>query len=182
MRRIKHHSRSVSQLLIVGLLSCWVALLIGLLSYWLVVLRLIKSILKRKEKREVNGDLKSALIADTGESLVLSPNVEPESPTVATNVEPEPPTVATNVESEPPTVATNVEPELPTVVTKVKAESGVLATDTIEAYCVKCRQRRVIEGAKKITTQRGRRAMEGTCPICGTKIFRFIAREKETLP
>jgi hypothetical protein len=74
------------------------------------------------------------------------------------------------------------EPEAPTVATKGEPEGGALATDTIEAYCVKCRQRRVIEGAKKITTQRGRRAMEGTCPICGTKIFRFIAREKETLP
>jgi hypothetical protein len=85
-------------------------------------------------------------------------------------------------EPEAPTVSTMGEPEAPTVSTMGEPEGGALATDTIEAYCVKCRQRRVIEGAKKITTQRGRRAMEGTCPICGTKIFRFIAREKETLP
>ncbi len=160
MRQIMHHSRRISQFLIVGLLSCWVALTIGLLSYWLVVLRLIKSILKRKGKNETIEGVKPSLVTDTGKSPVLSPEVE----------------------SETHTVASQVEPETHTVASQVEPEGSMLATGAIEAYCVKCRQRRMIQGAKKITTQKGRHAMEGTCPICGTKLFRFIAREKETLP
>jgi pimeloyl-ACP methyl ester carboxylesterase len=46
----------------------------------------------------------------------------------------------------------------------------------IEAYCVKCRQKRVIQGAHKVTTKNGRTAVEGTCPVCGTRLFRFVAR------
>lgn len=48
-----------------------------------------------------------------------------------------------------------------------------------EAYCVKCRQKRVMQNATKIVTKNGRAAMEGRCPACGTKLFRFIAGEKE---
>jgi hypothetical protein len=192
MRRIKHHFRSVSQLLMVGLLSCCVVLMVGLLSCWLVVLRLIKHILKRKEKKEETKEIKFASIADTGESPVLSPKVEPEQKTAATKVEsekhtiytevePEQNTTATKVEPEQNTTATKVEPEQNSIHTKVKTGGGVLATEVIEAYCVKCRQRRTIQGAKKVTTQKGRHAIEGTCPVCGTKLFRFIAREKKTL-
>jgi pimeloyl-ACP methyl ester carboxylesterase len=48
--------------------------------------------------------------------------------------------------------------------------------EDIEAYCVKCRQKRVIRGARKVTTKNGRNAVEGTCPVCGTRLFRFVAR------
>lgn len=47
-------------------------------------------------------------------------------------------------------------------------------TKTLEAYCVKCRQKRPMQDAKKVVTKKGRNAMEGTCPICGTRLFRFI--------
>ncbi len=55
------------------------------------------------------------------------------------------------------------------------AEDRVTGED-IEAYCVKCRQKRVIQGARKVTTKNGRNAIEGTCPVCGTRLFRFVAR------
>ena len=45
----------------------------------------------------------------------------------------------------------------------------------------KCRQKRPIQGARKVTTKKGRPAIEGTCAVCDTKLFRFIAREKENL-
>ena len=48
-----------------------------------------------------------------------------------------------------------------------------------EAYCVKCRQKRIMQNATRIVTKNGRAAMEGRCPVCGTKLFRFIAGEKE---
>jgi hypothetical protein len=44
----------------------------------------------------------------------------------------------------------------------------------IEAYCMKCRQKRNMLMPRQVTTKNGRTAMEGTCPICGTKLFRFI--------
>ena len=43
----------------------------------------------------------------------------------------------------------------------------------MEAYCLKCRTRREIKGAKAITMKNGKPATEGTCPVCGTKMFKI---------
>ena len=68
----------------------------------------------------------------------------------------------------------------------VKPEEPVIANveelvseSTIEAYCVKCRIKREMQAARRITTRNGRSAMEGTCPVCGTRLFRFVAGGKE---
>jgi Domain of unknown function (DUF5679) len=45
----------------------------------------------------------------------------------------------------------------------------------VEAYCVKCRQKREIKDPTEITMKNGRPAMEGTCPVCGTKLFRMMS-------
>jgi len=42
-------------------------------------------------------------------------------------------------------------------------------------YCMKCKAQREIKGAKQITMKNGRPATEGTCPVCGTKIFKIGA-------
>jgi hypothetical protein len=44
----------------------------------------------------------------------------------------------------------------------------------IEAYCMKCRQKRTMLMPRRVTTKNGRTAMEGSCPTCSTKLFRFI--------
>jgi pimeloyl-ACP methyl ester carboxylesterase len=44
----------------------------------------------------------------------------------------------------------------------------------VEAYCVKCKQKRNMVNPRQTTTKNGRRAMEGICPICSTRLFRFI--------
>lgn len=49
------------------------------------------------------------------------------------------------------------------------------ADTQFEAYCVKCRTRRGMKDAKRIVTKNNRNAMEGTCSVCGTRLFRFIA-------
>ncbi len=49
------------------------------------------------------------------------------------------------------------------------------AVTTVDAYCVKCKQKRVMQNAHKIVTKNGRNALEGTCPICNTKLFRFVS-------
>ena len=43
----------------------------------------------------------------------------------------------------------------------------------MQGYCVKCRARREIQGAGQITMKNGRPATQGTCPTCGTKMFRI---------
>jgi|GEM_PF-1207585 len=117
-------------------------------------------------------------IADNRGSPVLSPTVQPETKTIETQVQPEkiePAPIADNRGS--PVLSPIVQPETKTIET----ESDTLALDATEAYCVKCRQKRAIQGARKVTTPKGRRAIEGTCSVCGTKLFRFIARGKENL-
>ncbi len=43
----------------------------------------------------------------------------------------------------------------------------------MEGYCMKCRVKKEIKGAKAVTMKNRRPAMQGTCPTCGTKIFRI---------
>ena len=43
----------------------------------------------------------------------------------------------------------------------------------MEAYCFKCRAKREIRGPQQVTLKNGRPATQGTCPQCGTKVFRI---------
>jgi len=43
----------------------------------------------------------------------------------------------------------------------------------LKAYCMKCRQEREIKDPRQITLKNGRPAVQGTCPVCGGKLFRF---------
>lgn len=43
-----------------------------------------------------------------------------------------------------------------------------------KGYCVKCKAKRTMLGAKPKTLKNGRKAMTGTCEKCGTKMFKFI--------
>jgi len=40
-------------------------------------------------------------------------------------------------------------------------------------YCVKERKKVEIVGPQQVTMKNGRPAIQGTCPDCGTKIFRI---------
>ena len=44
-----------------------------------------------------------------------------------------------------------------------------------EAYCVKCRAKREFEGTE-VTLKNGRKAAQGTCPVCGTKVMRILGK------
>ncbi len=44
---------------------------------------------------------------------------------------------------------------------------------TYEGYCVKCREKREFEG-EEVEMANGRRAAQGTCPVCGTKMNRML--------
>ncbi|HET6458934.1 MAG TPA: DUF5679 domain-containing protein [Nitrosopumilaceae archaeon] len=41
------------------------------------------------------------------------------------------------------------------------------------AYCVKCRKKVEIAGPKEVKLKNGRPAVKGTCPKCGTNVFRI---------
>jgi hypothetical protein len=49
------------------------------------------------------------------------------------------------------------------------------AMATYEAYCVKCRTKREFEG-HEVTLKNGRRAAQGQCPVCGTKVMRILGK------
>jgi Zn finger protein HypA/HybF involved in hydrogenase expression len=43
----------------------------------------------------------------------------------------------------------------------------------MQAYCMKCRAKREMKDARRITMKNGRPATQGVCPVCGTKMFRI---------
>ena len=45
--------------------------------------------------------------------------------------------------------------------------------EPMQAYCVKCRSKKEMKDSKAITMKNGKPATQGTCPSCGTKMFRI---------
>lgn len=43
----------------------------------------------------------------------------------------------------------------------------------MQAYCVKCRRKREMSNPKNVTLKNKRPAVQGVCPVCGTKMFRI---------
>ncbi len=48
--------------------------------------------------------------------------------------------------------------------------AGVLE---VEAYCVKCKKKVAMQDPREVTMKNGRPALRGTCPVCGTGLFRI---------
>ena len=47
----------------------------------------------------------------------------------------------------------------------------------MEAYCVKCKEKVEIKNAQEVTMKNKRKAMSGSCPKCGTKVFRMVSNK-----
>lgn len=45
--------------------------------------------------------------------------------------------------------------------------------ERMQAYCVKCRAKKDMNNPQAITMKNGKPATQGTCPSCGTKMFRI---------
>lgn len=45
----------------------------------------------------------------------------------------------------------------------------------IEAYCMKCRAKKIMEGPKATKMKNGRPAFKGKCPDCGTGMFKIAS-------
>ena len=50
-----------------------------------------------------------------------------------------------------------------------------MATATSTGYCMKCKTQREIKDSQQITMKNGRPAIQGTCVVCATKIFKIGA-------
>lgn len=54
--------------------------------------------------------------------------------------------------------------------------------DKVEAYCVKCREKRNMKDPKEVSFAgkggQERKAMSGLCEKCGTKMFRILGKAK----
>ena len=48
--------------------------------------------------------------------------------------------------------------------------------DEIKAYCMKCKAERVVSNVQIVTMKNGRPAANGQCPVCGTKMFKFLPK------
>lgn len=60
-------------------------------------------------------------------------------------------------------------------------EKAKTKTDVTTGYCVKCKEKRKMDDPKVVAMKgKGgakRRAMTGTCPKCGTKMFRILGKD-----
>lgn len=43
----------------------------------------------------------------------------------------------------------------------------------MQAYCLKCRAKREMRDAKQTTLKNGRPATQGSCSVCGTKMYKI---------
>jgi len=43
-----------------------------------------------------------------------------------------------------------------------------------EGYCVRCKAKRVMANVKEVKMANGRPALKGTCPVCGTGMFKIL--------
>ncbi len=109
--------------------------------------------------------------------------VEPEAiPAISEGAEKEHEIASASAETQQPLeeVSTDAElsfsplEEVKTATETLPAPSEELAEPIVEAYCVKCRQKRTMFQPQQSRTKNGRNAMTGTCPVCGTRLFRFI--------
>jgi hypothetical protein len=49
-----------------------------------------------------------------------------------------------------------------------------METAVYEAYCVKCKAKKEMKDAQKVTMRNGRPAVKGKCPTCGTGLYRIL--------
>ena len=43
----------------------------------------------------------------------------------------------------------------------------------MEAYCMKCKEKREMKNVEAVTMKNGKPANQGVCPVCNTKMFKI---------
>ena len=49
---------------------------------------------------------------------------------------------------------------------------------SVEAYCMKCKEKKIMVAPEETTTKNGKPMTKGKCPDCGTTICRIGAAKK----
>jgi len=49
----------------------------------------------------------------------------------------------------------------------------------MEAYCVRCKKKQEIKDPEQKTLTNGRLALAGVCPVCQTKMLRFLPKTEQ---
>ena len=52
-------------------------------------------------------------------------------------------------------------------------------TNQVIGYCVRCKAKREIQNPEQVIMKNGMEARKGTCPVCGTNVFRIIGKAKQ---
>ena len=50
-------------------------------------------------------------------------------------------------------------------------------SEILEAYCVKCKSKRVMKDGQKVTMKNGKDAMQGKCETCGTGMYKIMPKK-----
>jgi Domain of unknown function (DUF5679) len=85
-----------------------------------------------------------------------------------------------------PAAPPTAEPTPPSAASVDVAADGAEASDIAETqieingYCMRCKTKRPIQNAHRETTESGRPAARGTCPVCGANMFTFLATDDDT--
>jgi len=58
----------------------------------------------------------------------------------------------------------------------IPSDEGEVIVAQYEGYCVKCREKRTFEG-NVVELKNGRKAAQGSCPVCGTKMNRILGKD-----
>lgn len=53
-----------------------------------------------------------------------------------------------------------------------------MADEVIMGYCVKEKASKPMKDAKEVTLKNGKKAMQGVCSSCGTKMMKFVSSKK----
>jgi len=51
----------------------------------------------------------------------------------------------------------------------------------LQAYCLKCKQNKIPLEQEIGVNEKGTRTLRGKCPTCGTKMFKFLKKDKEVI-
>jgi Domain of unknown function (DUF5679) len=84
------------------------------------------------------------------------------------------PAPASPTADKPPASATSADAVADT------SEVGGIAEIEISGYCMRCKTKRPIQNVHRETTESGRPAARGTCPVCGANMFTFLATNGDT--
>ena len=49
----------------------------------------------------------------------------------------------------------------------------------MEAYCVKCKQKRNMDPVERVILKNGRPAARGVCPVCSTRMMKFLKADDQ---